>query len=111
MDVKEITLEELNTEKFIAEKVREISSAVDDGVAINALSGGVDSAVVTMLAHRALGDRVKTYFVDSGREKEPEDIVSVFKDLGVPVELINAQETFFDALKGHGSTISLSSLE
>ncbi len=102
MDVKEITLEELDTEKFIAEKVREISSVVDDGVAINALSGGVDSAVVTMLAHRALGDRVKTYFVDSGlmREKEPEDIVSVFKDLGVPIELINAQETFFDALKG-----------
>ncbi len=102
MDVKEITLEELDTERFIAEKVQEISSEVDDRVAISALSGGVDSAVVTMLAHQALGDRLKTYFIDSGlmRAGEPEHIVSVFKKLGVPVELIDAQETFFDALKG-----------
>ncbi|HUU41003.1 MAG TPA: hypothetical protein VMW42_08690, partial [Desulfatiglandales bacterium] len=34
------------------------------------------------------------------REGEPEYIVSVFKDLGVTVDLINAQNTFFDALKG-----------
>jgi len=102
MDVKEITLEELDTERFIAEKVQEISSEVDDRVAISALSGGVDSAVVTMLAHQALGGRLKTYFIDSGlmRAGEPEHIVSVFKKLGVPVELIDAQETFFDALKG-----------
>jgi len=102
MEIREITVEQLEIEKFIAEKAQEIASTAGDGVSINALSGGVDSAVVTMLGHRALGDRVKTYFVDSGlmREKEPENIVSVFKDLGVSVELINAHETFFDALKG-----------
>ena len=52
---------------FITEKVREISETVGDGIAINALSGGVDSSVVTLLAHRALGDRLKSYFIDSGR--------------------------------------------
>ena len=31
-----------------------------DGLAVNALSGGVDSSVVTMLGHRALGDRLKS---------------------------------------------------
>jgi len=102
MEIKEITLEELDTEKFIAEKLEEISSIVGDGLAINALSGGVDSSVVTMLGHRALGDRFKSYFIDNAlmREGEPEHIASLFKDLGVTVELVDAEKTFFDALKG-----------
>lgn len=102
MEIKEISPEELDTEKFINDKGQEIASLVGKGLSINALSGGVDSAVVTMLGHRALGDRLKTYFIDTGlmREKEPEHIVTVFKDLGVPVELIDAQETFFASLKG-----------
>ena len=57
MEIKEITLDELDAEKFITEKVEEISSIVSDGLAINALSGGVDSSVVTMLGHKALGNR------------------------------------------------------
>jgi GMP synthase (glutamine-hydrolysing) len=102
MEIREIRLEELDFERFITEKVEEISSIVADGVSISALSGGVDSSVVTMLAHRALGDRFKTYFIDNGlmREGEPEHIVSLFKDLGVTVQLIHAERTFFDALRG-----------
>jgi len=102
MDIREITLEELDTEKFIAEKTGEIRSIVGDGLAINALSGGVDSSVVTLLGHRSLGDRLKSYFIDNGlmREGEPEHIVSLFKDLGVEVELAHAEKSFFDALKG-----------
>ena len=92
MDLQEISLEELNPDKFIAEKIEEISSTVGDGLAINALSGGVDSSVVTLLGHKALGDRLKTYFNDNGlmRDGEPEHIVSLFKDLGVKVELFDA---------------------
>ena len=102
MGIREIRLEELDTAKFITEKVGEISSIVGDGLAINALSGGVDSSAVTLLGHRALGDRLKTYFIDNGlmREGEPEHIVSLFKDLGVTVELVDAEKTFFEALKG-----------
>jgi len=102
MEIKEITLEELDAEKFIAEKIEEISSTIDDGLAINALSGGVDSSVVTILGHRALGNRFKSYFIDNAlmREGEPEYIVSIFKDLGVTVEIAHAEKTFFDALKG-----------
>jgi len=102
MAIKEITLDALDTERFIAEQVQEIASAVGDGVAVNALSGGVDSSVATMLGHKALGDRLKTYFIDSGlmREGEPEHIVSLFKGLGVPTELVDAQKTFFAELKG-----------
>lgn len=102
MEVKEIGLEDLDTEKFIAEKVEEISSIVGEGLAINALSGGVDSSVVTILGHRALGDRLKTYFIENGlmRESEPEFIVSLFNNMGVNVEVVDAQDTFLNALKG-----------
>ena len=101
-NTKEITVKKLNTQKFIEEKAREISALVGSGAAINALSGGVDSSAVTMLGHKALGDRLKTYFIDNGimREGEPERIVSIFKKLGVRVEIVNAQDKFLSALKG-----------
>lgn len=102
VQIKEIRIEELDPKEFIAEKIREVSSLVGEGLAINALSGGVDSSCVTMLGHKALGERLKTYFIDNGlmREGEPEKIVSLFKDLGVSVELVDAQKQFFAALKG-----------
>ncbi len=101
-DVKELRLEELNPTEFISQQIKEISDIVGDGVAINALSGGVDSSAVTMIAHKALGPRLKTYFIDNGimREGEPQWIVKLFKDLGVEVELIDSKNEFFNALKG-----------
>lgn len=100
--VKEITVAQLDVEEFIKEKSAEISQIVGSGVAINALSGGVDSSAVTMLGHKALGERLKTCFIDNGimREGEPQQITSVFKKLGVNVEIIDAQDEFFNALKG-----------
>jgi GMP synthase (glutamine-hydrolysing) len=102
MKAQEITAQSLNAAGFIEEKVREIASTVKDGVAINALSGGVDSSVVTLLGHRALGDKLKTYFIDNGlmRKDEPQAVASLFKKLGVHVEIVDAQEKFFAALKG-----------
>jgi GMP synthase (glutamine-hydrolysing) len=102
MDIQEIKLDDLVEEKFIETQVAELKKTVGDGVAVNALSGGVDSAVVTMIGHRALGENLKTYFVENGimREGEPEHIVSLFRDMGVKVELIDAKEQFFGALKG-----------
>ncbi len=99
---EEITAQALNTDHFITEKVEEISEAVGDGVAINALSGGIDSSVVTMLGHRALGDRLKTVFVENGlmRGGEAERVTHLFKELGVRVEVIDARSEFFEALKG-----------
>jgi GMP synthase (glutamine-hydrolysing) len=101
-DVVEIKLEDLSEEEFIEEKVEEIRRVIGEGIAINALSGGVDSSVVTMLGHRAIGDRLRTIFVDSGimRQGEPEWVHSIFKGLGVDVEILDAQSEFFGALKG-----------
>jgi len=100
--LREITVARLKPREFIEKQVAEISAAVGDGLAVNALSGGVDSSAVTMLAHRALGKRLLTYFIDNGimREGEPRAVVQIFRRLGVPVALLNAQDVFFAALKG-----------
>jgi len=88
--------------RFIETQVAAIRGEVGDGLAINALSGGVDSSTVTLLAHRALGRKLKTVFVDNAlmREGEPQRVARVFKRLGVPVEVIDARRTFLDALAG-----------
>ncbi len=100
--IKEITARELNIDGFINEKIKEIKEIVGDGMAINALSGGVDSSTVTMLGHRALGKRLKTLFIDNGimREGEAGQVVGLFRNLGVKVEVIDARKEFFSAFKG-----------
>ena len=92
----------MDCEKFIEEQIAGIKKAVGEGTAVNALSGGVDSSVVTVLGHRALGDRLKTIFVDNAlmRDGEPQRVVQTFADMGIPVELVNAQEEFLGALAG-----------
>jgi GMP synthase (glutamine-hydrolysing) len=99
---KEITVDRLDTTLFIKEKIKELRSKVGKGLAINALSGGVDSSVVTALGFKALGERLATYFIDNGlmRQGEPQRVVSLFRELGIPVVIIPAQKDFFAALKG-----------
>ena len=100
-DIKEIKAKNMNVKKFIDDKVRNIRETVGDGLAINALSGGIDSAVVTALGHKALGKRLKTYIIDNGimRENEPANGCS-FKKLGIHVDVFDASKTFLSALKG-----------
>jgi GMP synthase (glutamine-hydrolysing) len=87
---------------FVKDQIESIRGSVGDGQAINALSGGVDSSVVTALGHRALGDRLRTIFVDSAlmRAGEPERVVKTFTDLGIPVEVLDARAEFLEALRG-----------
>ncbi len=100
--IKEITVKELDTNRFIEEKAKMIKDTVGNGIAINALSGGVDSSVVTMLGHKALGDRLRTVFIQNGlmREDEPEKVAGFFRALGINIEIIDAQKEFLAALKG-----------
>jgi GMP synthase (glutamine-hydrolysing) len=102
MTITEIPASSLDAQQFIAEQVEKIGAVVGDGLAINALSGGVDSSTVTLLGHKALGGRLKTHFIDNAlmREGEPQQVVSTFASLGVSVELIDARDEFLRALKG-----------
>lgn len=87
---------------FVEEQIGSIRESVDGGLAINALSGGVDSSVVTVLGHRALAENLKTVFIDNAlmREGEPQRVVKIFADMGIPVDLVNARADFLDALNG-----------
>ena len=102
MTIQEIPVASLDPKKFIEEQVGIVKKTVGQNTAINALSGGVDSSAVTLIGHKALGDGLKTYFVENGlmREGEPERVVALFRDLGVHVHLVDAREEFLQALKG-----------
>jgi len=92
----------MDAKEFIEEKIKEVKETIGNEKAVSALSGGVDSSACTAIAHRAIGDNLKVIFIDDGlmREKEPEDVKEIFSGLGIKVDVINAQEEFFKALKG-----------
>jgi GMP synthase (glutamine-hydrolysing) len=89
----------MNVDRFINDAIEEIRREVG-GRAIIGLSGGVDSSVCAMLAHKAIGDKLVPVYVDSGlmRQFESERIMELFKDIGVV--RVNAEDKFLDALKG-----------
>jgi len=101
MELQELKTTDLKPEEFIEQKIQQLRAQVD-GPAVNALSGGVDSSVVTLLGFKALGENLKTYFIENGlmRQNEPQIIAGLFRKMGVPVEIIDAKEEFFTALKG-----------
>jgi GMP synthase (glutamine-hydrolysing) len=100
--IQEVQAGKLDAKRFIEEKVAEIRAAVGEEKAINALSGGVDSSTVTMLGHKALGRQLCTVFVENGlmRAGEAESVRRLFVRLGVEVEVVEARDQFFAALKG-----------
>ncbi len=92
----------MNFKTFVEEQIASIRESVGSDIAINALSGGVDSSVVTVIGHRSLGERLKTVFIDNAlmRKGEPERVVRVFARMKIPVHLVDARAEFLDALKG-----------
>ncbi len=102
MEIVEIPASKLNAKEFIRRQSQQISEAVGNATAITALSGGVDSSVVTVLGHKALGKRLSAYFIENGlmRKDEARAVVRTFRDLGIRVQVLDAKEAFFDALRG-----------
>ena len=92
----------MNARRFAERQIEEIKRVVGPETAVSALSGGVDSAVATVLAHKALGKRLKVIFLDDGlmRQDEPKTVKAGFKKLGIPVKIVDVKKTFFRALKG-----------
>ena len=88
---------------FKEEAIDKIRKQVGSGRVICGLSGGVDSAVATVLIHEAIGEQVTCVFVDHGllRLGEAEKVVTLFRDsYNIPLVHVNAEEAFLKALEG-----------
>ena len=87
---------------FIESTVAELRHQLGDDKVILALSGGVDSSVVAMLLHKAIGNNLTCIFVDHGllRKNEFENVLANYGNLGLNVIGIDAKEEFYEALKG-----------
>jgi GMP synthase (glutamine-hydrolysing) len=88
---------------FINESIARIKKQVGEGKVINALSGGVDSAVVATLIYRAVGDQLTCIYVNNGllRREEVERTSKVFQEnLGMRIIYVDATERFLERLKG-----------
>ncbi|ROQ28632.1 glutamine-hydrolyzing GMP synthase [Gallaecimonas pentaromativorans] len=88
---------------IIEDAVARIKEQVGDDEVILGLSGGVDSSVVAMLVHRAIGDKLTCVFVDNGllRLNEGEQVMEMFGDhFGLNIIKADAEERFLSALAG-----------
>jgi GMP synthase (glutamine-hydrolysing) len=87
---------------FIEQTVLDIRKEVGDKKVICGLSGGVDSTVAATLVHHAIGHNQTCIFVDNGllRKNEFENVIEMYKTLGLNVIGVDASEKFLSALAG-----------
>ncbi|OBU16482.1 glutamine-hydrolyzing GMP synthase [Photobacterium aquimaris] len=88
---------------IIEDAIERIKEQVGDDEVILGLSGGVDSSVVAMLIHRAIGDKLTCVFVDNGllRLNEGQQVMDMFGDkFGLNIVHVKAEDRFLTALAG-----------
>ena len=88
---------------FRETEIKRVREQVGEGRVICGLSGGVDSSVVAVLLHEAIGDQLTCVFVDTGmmRMGEAEEVVTLFRDhYNIRLVHVDAQKLFLDKLEG-----------
>jgi GMP synthase (glutamine-hydrolysing) len=88
---------------FRSSEIAKIRTQVGSARVISGLSGGVDSAVASVLIHEAIGDQLTCIFVDHGllRLNEAEEVVRLFREhYNIPLVHVDAKKLFLDALAG-----------
>jgi GMP synthase (glutamine-hydrolysing) len=76
---------------------------VGNGQVLCALSGGVDSSVVAVLLHEAIGDRLTCIFVDNGvlRTGERQKVAETFREkFKINLNVVDAEKRFLEKLEG-----------
>jgi len=88
---------------FIETAIADIRRKVGNGKVICGLSGGVDSSVVAVLIHKAIGDQLTCIFVNNGllRKNEAEKVVNLFtRHFKINLDYVDATDRFLDRLAG-----------
>ena len=83
--------------------INDIQSKVGNSKVVCGLSGGVDSSVVAVLIHKAIGDNLYCLFIDNGllRSGEKEKVENTFRDnFNINLDVIDASDQFLNKLKG-----------
>ena len=91
----------LDSQVLVYEAIEALQSKIDD-TAIIACSGGIDSSVAAVLAHRAVGSLLHCVYVDTGfmRKGETDEVRKMFEDMGITLQVVDASDRFFSNLDG-----------
>lgn len=91
----------LDSQVLVDEAIEALQSKIDD-TAIIACSGGIDSSVAAVLAHRAVGSLLHCIYVDTGfmRKGETDEVRKMFEDMGITLQVVDASDRFFSNLEG-----------
>jgi GMP synthase (glutamine-hydrolysing) len=89
-------------EHFITETVAALKAQLGNEKVVMGLSGGVDSTVAATLLHKAIGENLYGIFVNNGllRKNEFEEVLGIYKQLGLNVTGVDASEHFYTKLAG-----------
>lgn len=90
-------------ENWIEDEVQKIREVVGEKKVICAMSGGVDSSVVAVLVHKAIGDQLTCIFVDHGllRKDEADQVMKTFSEgFNINIIKVDAKERFLSKLEG-----------
>ena len=88
---------------FVDRVVKQVREKVGDGHVVCALSGGVDSTVVAVLLHKAIGKQLHCIFVDNGvlRSGEGDEVVDYLRaHFDLNLKFVQAQDRFLNLLAG-----------
>ena len=88
---------------WIEDTVEKLRKQIGDEEVVLGLSGGVDSSVVAVLLHKAIGTRLHCIFVDNGllRYNEDKQVEEMFHaKLGLDLHVARAAQRFYTALAG-----------
>lgn len=88
---------------FVDSEIEKVRRIVGDKHVICGLSGGVDSSVVAVLLHRAIGNQLTCVFVNNGllRLNEAEQVQKTFRDrYSMKLEYVDAEQQFLAGLDG-----------
>tara|TARA_B100000029_G_C17541490_1_gene946894 strand:- start:904 stop:1848 length:945 start_codon:yes stop_codon:yes gene_type:complete len=87
---------------FIEETTEKIQKQTNGGRVLCAVSGGVDSTVLASLVKKAVGHQLLCVFVNNGllRESESEQVLDIYRNLGIKVHYVDATDRFLTELAG-----------